>query len=108
MYSFDEPHYGGPYASLVFFNDKADLSSCNQLRLSFKAIGNGSVWTYLYGNNYNDTYVDNGKEWHLTDTWQDFSQDFSRESIPLSALFDFRTLEHNSGEVIDLKLIKLE
>ena len=108
LYSFDAPHYGQQYASLIFSNDKTDLSSCNQLRLSFKARGNGSVWTYLFGNNYNGTYVDNGKEWHLTDTWQDFSQDFSRESIPLSALFAFRTMEHNSGEVTDLKLIKLE
>lgn len=108
MYSFDAPHYGGQYASLIFFKDKTDLSSCSEIRLSFKARGNGSVWTYLYGYNYNSAYVDNGKEWRLTDTWQDFSQDFPRESIPLSALFDLRTLEHNSGEVTDLKLIKLK
>lgn len=108
MYSFAAPHFGGQYASLVFLNDRIGLSSCNHLRLNFKAKGEGSVWTYLYGNSYTGAYVDNGKEWHLTNTWQEFSQDLPREAIPLNALFDFRTLEHNSGEVTDLKLIKLE
>ena len=76
-------------------------------RLSFTARGNGTVMTYVYGNNLNGTYVDNGTTWSLTDNWQDFTQDFSVESVPLNASFSFRATEIVSGEVTNLKFVEL-
>lgn len=76
-------------------------------RLSFTARGNGKVMTYVYGNKLNGTYVDNGTTWSLTDNWQDFTQDFSVESVPLNASFSFRATEIVSGEVTNLKFVEL-
>ena len=76
-------------------------------RLSFTARGHGNVKTYVYGNNLNGTYVDNGTTWNLTDNWRDFTQDFPVESVPLDANFNFRTTEIVSGEITNLKFIEL-
>ena len=77
-------------------------------KLKFKARGNGQIWSYVYGNNYQGTYVDNGHPWQLANQWQDYEQLFPVDSIPVKnggLCVDIRTFNPVQGEIADIEFI---
>lgn len=83
-------------------------------KLKFKARGNGQIWTYVFGNNYQGTYVDNGHPWNLTDQWQNYEQIIPIGSMPIKhvnqgmkdgLLVDIRTMKPSQGEIADMEFI---
>lgn len=76
-------------------------------KLSFKAKGSGPIHTYLYGNAANGNYVDNGIVRTLSNTWEEYTQIITADSMPTAPIFVFRAGGVCSGEVADLELIEI-
>lgn len=96
------------YASMIFITNRVQAKENQSYKLKFKARGNGQIWSYVYGNNYQETYVDNGHPWQLTNQWKDYEQLFPVDSIPVKnggLLVDIRTLNPVQGEIADIEFI---
>lgn len=97
-----------PYVSMIFITNRVQAKENQSYKLKFKARGNGQIWSYVYGHNYQGTYVDNGHPWQLTNQWQDYEQSFPVDSIPIKnggLLVDIRTLNPVQGEIADIEFI---
>lgn len=96
------------YASMIFITNRVQAKENQSYKLKFKARGNGQIWSYVYGNNYQGTYVDNGHPWQLANQWQDYEQTFPVDSIPVmdgGLLVDIRTFNPVQGEIADIEFI---
>ena len=115
LYQINVTSYGGPYASFIFSNGTI-LAKANQAyKFRFKARGNGQIWTYAYGNNYQGTYIDNVRSWGLTDQWRDYEQLLPIESVPIKNnngmkdgfSVDIRTMKPIQCEIADIEFIPI-
>lgn len=98
------------YTSMIFITNRVQAKENQSYKLKFKARGNGQIWSYVYGNNYQGTYVDNGHPWQLSNQWQDYEQLFPIDSIPVKdggLLVDIRTLNPIQGEIADIEFIPI-
>lgn len=108
LYQFDAQTinvYG--YDSLIYSSGSLYPQKGQAYKLRFKARANAPIKTYVYGNNYQGTYVDNGHPWQLTNQWKDYEQFFPIESVPVQdgLRFDFRAIQPLQGEIADIQFI---
>lgn len=83
------------------------LDQSSSYRLSFAARGQGTVNTYVYGNNKWGGYADNDHAWKLTNDWQSYTQTITPGGVPSPGSFVFRARGQAKGELADLQLIKI-